>query len=61
MHTVVSYPIRGCRFSFVNKNDLKLELITLGGTITKITAPCRHGHLRDIILGYDKPEGREAT
>lgn len=39
-----------------NKNDLSVEILTLGGVVVSINTPDRSGHIENILLGYDSIE-----
>ena len=46
-----------CRYRLRNQRGMQVELIDLGGIITKIRVPDKDNKLADITLGYDKLEG----
>lgn len=39
-------------YTLVNKNNMLIEILTLGGIITKILVPDREGKLENVILAY---------
>ena len=39
-----------------NANGLRVEISDYGGAIVRLLTPDRHGHLRDIVLGFDRVE-----
>jgi len=39
-----------------NRNGFKVELLNLGATLARVSAPDRDGGHADLILGYDSPE-----
>lgn len=41
------------RFTLSNRNGIMLKVLDLGGIITELHTPDRHGQLGDIVLGYD--------
>jgi aldose 1-epimerase len=43
---VTSYTLR-------NANGMEMQVITLGGIVTHLTAPDREGHYEDIVLGFE--------
>ena len=40
-------------YTIINKNNLKMKVITYGGIITSIWVPDKNGEFDDIVLGYD--------
>ena len=45
------------QYTLTNAKGMKMEVITLGGIITSLTAPDKDGKFEDIVLGYkDKEE-----
>lgn len=49
------------RFTWSNQNEVTVQAITYGATITKILAPDVNGRLEDIVLGYDDMEGYQSS
>lgn len=41
------------RYTLRNKNDVTVDVLNLGGIVTSICVPDKHGNLADIVLGYD--------
>jgi len=59
---VTNQPITGAeetvkRFTFSNDNGLSVQVITLGATVTTISAPDKHGNIEDVVLGFDDVKG----
>jgi aldose 1-epimerase len=46
-------------YTLTNANGLVAKFITLGGTITELQVPDRHGRLGDVVLGFDTVSGYE--
>ena len=44
------------KFTLRNKAGMEVDVITLGGIITRWTAPDRNGAYRDVVLGFDSLE-----
>ena len=44
-------------YTLINKYGIKVSLINLGATITKIITKDKHGHFSDIVLGFNNLEG----
>ena len=44
-------------YSFTNKNGVTMTVTELGATLVKLLVPDRSGALRDVVLGYDDPQG----
>jgi aldose 1-epimerase len=40
-----------------NRNGMEARIATYGGIVTYLTAPDRHGHYADVVLGYDSLAG----
>jgi aldose 1-epimerase len=40
-----------------NANGMTVRFIAYGGSVVSVEVPDRHGALRDVVLGYDSPEG----
>lgn len=43
-------------YSFTNKNNMTMVLTELGATLVSVLVPDKDGVLRDVVLGYDKPQ-----
>jgi aldose 1-epimerase len=41
-------------YTLRNHHGMTARIATYGGTIVSLTAPDRHGHYADVILGFDK-------
>jgi galactose mutarotase-like enzyme len=46
------------RFTLSNKNGMSVEIINYGATITRLNVPDRAGNIEDVVLGFDRIEGR---
>lgn len=44
------------KYTLVNKNGMKTEIINFGGIITSLTAPDKNGKYQDVALGFADPE-----
>ena len=44
-------------YSFTNKNNVTMVLTDLGATLVSVLVPDKDGVLRDVVLGYDTPQG----
>lgn len=44
-------------YSFTNKNNVMMVLTDLGATLVSVLVPDKDGVLRDVVLGYDTPQG----
>jgi aldose 1-epimerase len=44
------------KYTLINKNGMKVEIINFGGIVTSLTAPDRNGKYEDIVLGFTKSE-----
>jgi aldose 1-epimerase len=40
-----------------NRHCMEARIATYGGIVTYLTAPDRHGHYADVVLGYDELDG----
>ncbi|XP_048751795.1 galactose mutarotase-like [Ostrea edulis] len=47
------------RFTFTNKNNVTVRIISYGATITDILVPDQNGRIDDICLGFDTAEEYE--
>jgi len=45
------------QYKLINKNNLQVNIINYGATITNIFVPDKDGILEDIVLGFDNLEG----
>lgn len=50
-----SNPVR--RFTWRNDNNVSVQVITYGATITSIKMPDKNGVLGDIVMGFDDMDG----
>lgn len=46
------------RFTWRNNDNITVQLITYGATITSIKLPDKSGKIEDIVLGFDDVEGK---
>ena len=46
------------RYTLRNQNGMKVDVLSLGGIITSIRVPDKHGSLTDVVLGYDTVSGK---
>ncbi|CAH1100883.1 unnamed protein product [Psylliodes chrysocephalus] len=53
--TGVTSPVR--RFTWKNSNNVSVQVITYGATITSIKLPGKNGNIDDIVMGFDNMEG----
>ncbi len=44
-------------FTLTNAHGIEVKAISYGGIITSLKTPDRNGHLGDIVLGFDTPDG----
>jgi aldose 1-epimerase len=44
-------------FTLTNSRGMEVKITNYGGRVVSILAPDRHGHLADIVLGYDTLDG----
>jgi len=44
------------KYTLTNEKGMKMEVITLGGIITSLTAPDKDGKYDDVVLGYANKE-----
>lgn len=47
------------KIDLINKNNIKVSILTYGGIIQCIETPDEEGNYKDIVLGYDTLEGYE--
>ena len=45
------------RYTLVNKNGVRVSVMTYGGTVTSFEAPDKAGKFADIVLGFDDLKG----
>ena len=45
------------RFTLLNKNQITVQILNYGGTVSSIMVPDKHGKLDDICLGFDDMAG----
>lgn len=45
------------KIDLINKNNIKVSILTYGGIIQSIETPNEKGILKDIVLGYDDMDG----
>ncbi len=43
-------------YTIANAHGMQARVMTLGATLVSLRVPDEHGKLRDVILGYDKPQ-----
>lgn len=55
--TGVTSPVR--RFTWKNSNNVSVQVITYGATITSIKLPGKNGNIDDIVMGFDNMEGKK--
>lgn len=48
------------QYTMTNSHGLSVKFIDLGGCITAIDTPNRHGHMGDIVLGYHNLKGYDS-
>ena len=46
------------KYSLSNKNRVVVKIINFGASITSIEVPDKAGNIADVILGYDKLDGK---
>lgn len=44
-------------YSFTNKNNMTMAVTDLGATLVKLLVPAKNGGVKDVVLGYDTPQG----
>lgn len=44
-----------------NTSGMKVKIINYGAAIVSIETPDRHGHMADVVLGFDKMSGYQST
>lgn len=49
------------RFTWKTRNNMQVQVITYGATITSIKVPDRHGNAADVVLGFDSMEGYQQS
>lgn len=45
------------RFTLTNKNQVQVQVISYGATITSVKCPDMKGRIHDVVLGFDDLEG----
>ena len=50
-HTATGVAVE--RYTLRNARGMEAQIATYGGIVTRLTAPDRHGHYADVVLGYD--------
>ncbi|KAJ4439271.1 hypothetical protein ANN_07391 [Periplaneta americana] len=45
------------RFTLTNKNNVQVQVISYGATITSVKCPDSKGRIHDVVLGFDDLEG----
>ena len=48
-------------FTLTNANGLEARIMDYGGIVVSLKVPDRHGHLDDVVLGFDSPDGYATT
>ena len=43
-------------FKLTNKNGMEADILSYGGIVQSLKTPDKHGHLGDVVLGFDKIE-----
>lgn len=46
------------RFTWKNRNNVSVQVVTYGATITSIRLPDRSGKVDDVALGFDDVQGK---
>lgn len=46
------------RFTWRNSNNITVQVITYGATITSIKVPDKSGKIEDIVLGFNDLQGK---
>lgn len=41
------------RFTLENENQMTVQVVTFGATITSIKVPNKNGEVADVVLGFD--------
>lgn len=52
-------PVR--RFTLTNKNQVAVQVITYGATVTSIKVPDKYQQFDDVVLGFDKLQGKNSN
>ena len=47
-------------YTLINKNGVRVKILTYGGAIAEFTAPDKNGKFADIVLGFDTIEGYQS-
>lgn len=45
------------RYTFTNQDNLSVQVISYGATITSIKCPDKNGNVDDVVLGFDNLDG----
>lgn len=45
------------RFTWINKNQITIQVITYGATVTCIKLPDKNGTVNDIVMGFNNIQG----
>lgn len=45
------------RFTLTNRNNVQVQVISYGATITSVKCPDKKGRIHDVVLGFDDIEG----
>lgn len=48
-------------FTLTNTHGLEARITNYGGIVVSLKVPDRNGHLDDIVLGFDSPDGYATT
>lgn len=46
------------RFTWRNRNNITVQVITYGATITSIKVPDKRGTIEDVVMGFDDLRGK---
>ena len=61
MRSLTNYLTFHCKFRFtwINKQGIIVQVISLGGAVTSIQVPDKNGKVEDVVAGYDTMEGEQ--
>lgn len=46
------------RFTWTNENNMSVQVITYGATITSIKFPNKSGEIDDVVMGFNDMKGK---